>query len=169
MHKPHFRYKNQTPKERIRSIHFIAGFKLFKGLLLLFVAVKLLTFLNKDMAEWVADFIARHRIDPDNHFVHSILEKIAGVDNRQLVALSVGSFFYSGLQITEGVGLWFEKRWAEYLTVIATSLLVPLEIYEIYEKLTFLRLAALVVNLLVIIYLVIRLRDEKTVISKETH
>lgn len=161
MNKPHFRYKNQTPKERIRTIHFIALFKGLKGLLLFLVAIKLLTLINRDVAEWAADFIARHRIDPDNRIVHTILEKLTGVGNKELVAMSVGSFLYSGLQLTEGIGLWLEKRWAEFLTVIATSLLIPVELYELYEKFTILRLVVLIVNLLMVAYLVLRLKDEK--------
>ena len=161
MKKPHLRYKNQTPKERSWTIHLLAAVKLFKGLLLFIVAIKLLTLLGRDVDIWFADFIARHRIDPENKLVHMIIEKIAGVDNKQLILFSVGSFLYSGLQLTEGIGLWFEKRWAEMLTVIATSLLIPIEIYEISEKFTWLRVGALVVNLFVVWYLATRLKDEK--------
>ena len=165
MNKPHIRYRNQTPKERHWTIHLLAGVKLLKGILLFVVAIKLLTLLNRDVGEWFADFIARHRIDPDNQIVHGLIEKIAGISRNNLIAFSVGSFLYSALQITEGVGLWLEKRWAEMLTVIATSLLIPVEIYEIIEKFTFLRVAALVVNLFIVWYLATRLRDEKAEIN----
>ncbi len=161
MNKPHLRYKNQTPKERHWTIHLLAGIKLVKGILLLIVAVKLLTLLNRDVGEWVADFVARHRIDPENRIVHGLIEKVSGIGNGKLIAFSVGSFLYSALQVTEGVGLWLEKRWAEMLTVIATSLLIPVEIYEIFERFTLLRIGALVVNLFIVWYLATRLRDEK--------
>ncbi len=166
----HLRYKNQTRKERHWTIHLLAGIKLFKGILLFIVAVKLLSLLNKDVGEWFADFIARHRIDPENRLVHSIIEKISGINNNNLIAFSVGSFLYSALQLTEGIGLWLEKRWAEFLTVIATSLLIPIEIYEIYEKFTWLRIAAFAVNVFIVWYLATRLRDEKKemIIHEET-
>jgi len=161
MNKPHLRYKYQTNKERHWTIHIISGFKFLKGILLLIVGFKLLTLLDRDVAQWFADFINRHSIDPENTLVHTIAEKLTGVNNNQLIAMSVGSFGYSALQLTEGIGLWFEKRWAELLTVIATSLLVPVEIYEIYEKFTWVRVAILIVNLFVIWYLATRLKDEK--------
>jgi uncharacterized membrane protein (DUF2068 family) len=161
MNKPHLRYKNQTPKERTWTIHILAIFKFFKGLLLLIVGIKLLTLLNKDVDQWFADFIARHSIDPENTIVHKIAEKLAGVENKQLIMFSVGSFSYSALQLTEGIGLWMQKRWAEFLTVIATSLLIPVEIYEIYEKFTWIRVLILIVNLFVVWYLATRLKDEK--------
>jgi uncharacterized membrane protein (DUF2068 family) len=161
MNKPHLRYKNQTPKERTWTIHFLAIVKFVKGFLLLIVALKLLTLINKDVDVVFTEFIARHRIDPENKIVHLILEKITGLGNAELIAFSVGSFLYSALQLTEGVGLWLQKRWAEVLTVVATSLLVPVEIYEIYEKVTLIRIGALLLNLFVVWYLATRLRDER--------
>jgi len=161
MNKPHLRYRDQTQKERSWTIHFLAIIKFVKGFLLFIVAVKLLTLLDREVDRWFADFIARHRIDPDNKFVHGIIEKLAGVENKQLIMFSVGSFLYSALQLTEGIGLWFQKRWAEFLTVIVTSFLIPVELYEIYEKFTGLRVAALLVNIFVVWYLATRLRDEK--------
>ena len=61
---------------------------------------------------------------------------------------------YGLLQLVEGGGLWFQKRWAEYLTVVATSAFIPLEIYEISHKVTFLRVGALVVNIAAVIWLI---------------
>jgi uncharacterized membrane protein (DUF2068 family) len=57
------------------------------------------------------------------------------------------------LEAVEGVGLWFNKRWAEYLTFIATSLLIPYEIYELYLRISVFKSVALVLNVLVVGYL----------------
>jgi uncharacterized membrane protein (DUF2068 family) len=65
---------------------------------------------------------------------------------------------YATLFMIEGIGLWHEARWAEYLTIIATSSLLPLEIYELVQKLTLPRAAALVINLVAIAYLAWRIR-----------
>jgi len=157
----HIRYKNQTNKQRHWTIHLISGWKVIKGILLIVVGVKLLTLLNRDVAEWFADFVTRHNIDAENRYVHSIAEKLAGVNNNKLILFSVGSFLYAGLDFTEGIGLWFEKRWAEFLTAVATALFVPFEAYEIYERFTIFRVLILIVNLFVIWYLATRLRDEK--------
>ncbi len=161
MNKPHLRYKNQTPKERHWTMHLLAGVKFLKGILLFVVAVKLLTLINRDVAEWAMDFVSRHGIDAENHYVHAILEKVSGVNRNQMMMMSGGAFLYSGLQLTEGIGLWLEKRWAEFLTAIATSLLIPVEIYEMFEKFTWVRLLIFIVNIFIVWYLVTRLRDEK--------
>jgi uncharacterized membrane protein (DUF2068 family) len=62
--------------------------------------------------------------------------------------------FYGSLQLVESTGLWLMKRWGEYVAVIGTSLFLPLEIYEIVEKVTVLRVAALVINLFLVFYLI---------------
>ena len=163
MHKPHLRYKDQTPKDRDITITVIALFKFLKGIILIIIGIKLLSLLNRDVGDWAMDFVNRHGIDAENKFVHSILEKLDGIGNTQLMTMGIGSFVYSTLLMTEGVGLWMEKRWAEFLTVIATSLLLPVELFEIYEKFTFVRLTILIVNLLIVWYLITRLKDEKKV------
>ena len=68
------------------------------------------------------------------------------------VAAAVG--VYGTLQLVESTGLWLMKRWGEYVAVVGTSLFLPLEIYEIVEKLTFLRVGALIVNLFLVFYLI---------------
>jgi uncharacterized membrane protein (DUF2068 family) len=163
MNKPHLKYINQTPKERTWTIHILAIVKLVKGLLLLIVGIKLLTLINKDAAEVFEAFITRHGIDSGNRIVQTIAEKLEGVGKTQLIMFSLGSFCYSGLQLTEGIGLWMQKRWAEYLTVIATSLLIPVEIYELYEKFTWVRVVVFAVNIFIVWYLATRLKDEKVV------
>jgi len=60
---------------------------------------------------------------------------------------------YACLEGVEAVGLWFNKRWAEYLTFVATSLLIPYEIYELAVKVSVLKLVAFVLNVLVAAYL----------------
>ncbi len=57
------------------------------------------------------------------------------------------------VESTEAVGLWHEKRWAEYLTVVATAGFLPFEILELVDRVTVLRVGALVINLAVLVYL----------------
>jgi len=167
LNKPHLRYKKQTPRERTWTIHFIAIEKTIKGIVLIAVAFKLLTFFNRDVHAWAEDFVARHGIDIANKYVASGLERLVGIGNPQLVMYSVIAFVFAALLFTEGIGLWLQKRWAEYLTAIGTTLLIPFEIYEIYERFTWVRIAILVLNLFIVWYLSTRLRDEKKELATE--
>jgi uncharacterized membrane protein (DUF2068 family) len=61
---------------------------------------------------------------------------------------------YAVLEGVEAVGLWFAKRWAEYLTFIATTVLLIPEVYELTGRITVIKIIALIINLAVVIYLV---------------
>ena len=161
MSRPHLRYKNQTGRERTWTIHFIALEKVVKGTLLLIVAFKLLTLFNRDVHGWAEDFITRHGIDIANRYVQSTLERLSGVGNKQLVEISIGATIYATLLFIEGIGLWLQKRWAEYLTTILTALFLPVELYEIFERFTWVRVGIFGLNIFVVWYLITRLKDEK--------
>jgi uncharacterized membrane protein (DUF2068 family) len=62
-------------------------------------------------------------------------------------------FFYGALDLVEGTGLYLEKAWAEYLTLAITASFLPWEVFEVYRRLTFVRVGLLVVNALVFFYL----------------
>jgi uncharacterized membrane protein (DUF2068 family) len=79
----------------------------------------------------------------------------------QLRAASVGTFIYSALLLTEGIGLVLRKRWAEYFTIITTAGLIPLEIYEIVHHLTIAKIVVFAVNAAIVVYLIVRVRSQK--------
>jgi len=75
----------------------------------------------------------------------------------QIRFASIASFAYAALFLTEGTGLLMRKRWAEWLTIIATASLIPFEIYEIVKEATAIRVGTLIVNVVVVIYLIWRI------------
>ena len=167
MNKPHLRYKNQTRRERTWTIHLISAEKVIKGTVSVVIAFKLLSMLGQDIHAWAADFVSRHGIDAANHYVHNVLERLTGVGNNQLIEFSTIALIYASLEYTEGIGLWLQKRWAEYLTIIATALFIPVEIYEIYARFTWVRIAILAINIFIVWYLSTRLKDEKKEVGDE--
>lgn len=100
-----------------RGLRVIAAFKLLKAFALLALGIGALRLLHKDMAEVVEHWINIFRVDSHNRFINLLLEKLSNVDDRRLKELSVGTFIYSAIFFTEGMGLWFRKRWAEYFTI----------------------------------------------------
>jgi len=69
-----------------------------------------------------------------------------------LVALAV--FGYAAINLVEATGLWLARRWGEYFATVATTVFLPLEIYELNERVTFLRIAVFVINIAAIAYLI---------------
>jgi uncharacterized membrane protein (DUF2068 family) len=138
---------------------FLIGlFKLAKGLSLLIVGFGLLKLLHRDVASVTEHWIEVLRVDPDNRFIHRALLKVFNVTPKQLKELSVGTFVYAAIFLTEGTGLLARRHWAEYMTLISTGLFIPLELWEIHRHFTMLKLGVTVVNVLIVWYLAARIR-----------
>jgi uncharacterized membrane protein (DUF2068 family) len=141
-----------------RGLWLIAAFKLVKGFALLAVGIGALRLLHKDVASVVEHWVNVFRVDPHNHFIDLFLAKLSILDDRKLKELSIGTFIYSAIFFTEGIGLALHKRWAEYFTIITTASFLPLEVYELAKHASYAKGFALVVNLAVVAYLVRELR-----------
>jgi uncharacterized membrane protein (DUF2068 family) len=145
------------PAASSRGLRIIAAFKLFKGLVLFAVGIGAAKLLHKDLAFEVERWADIFRVDPNNHYFRRLLEKFLTLDDRKLRELSVGTFFYSALQLTEGTGLLLRKPWAEYFTIIVTSSFLPLEVYELTKRISGPRIIVLLLNVAVVAYLVVEL------------
>ena len=141
-----------------RLLRLIAIFKFFKAGLLIALGIGLFRLLHKDVGDALMRWSEALRLDPGNHFVNLALEKAAHVSPAQVKKLGLGSFLYAGLFLTEGTGLWLGKRWGEWFTVIVTSSLVPLEIYEIYRHFSYAKVVVLALNIAIVFYLIYHMR-----------
>lgn len=139
----------------------IAIFKFVKGALLLAFAFGALSLLHKDVASEVERWLDQLRIDADNQLIGTLLVKLQLVHTKELTELSALGAGYAALFLTEGTGLLFRKLWAEWLTIIATSSLMPIEVYELVEKFTAVRLLALLINAAVVLYLIYLVRQKE--------
>src|SRR6267378_6380149 len=141
-----------------RGLRLIAAFKLLKGLALLALGIGALKLLHKDVEAIVLHWINIFQVDPHSHYMQLLLAKLPILDDRRLKELSVGTFIYSALFLTEGIGLALGKRWAEYLTIVSTASLLPLELYELAKHASIGKGFALAINLAVVAYLISELR-----------
>ena len=91
----------------------------------------------------------------DSKVLH-LIESIIHASPQRLGLIALALLAYGTLQLVEGTGLWLVHRWAEYLTVVATSAFIPVEVYEIYHKVTVPKIGALIVNILAVMWLVWR-------------
>jgi uncharacterized membrane protein (DUF2068 family) len=87
-----------------------------------------------------------------------LLHEAFTADPRTLGYIALGLGAYAVIEVIEGIGLWLVKRWGEYFAMIVTSLGLPLEIYELTNKVTVLRAVAFVINLALVLYLVLTKR-----------
>src|SRR5207302_11471077 len=132
-----------------------------KGAVLLALTCGALSLFHKDVAAQVEHWVDQLRIDPDNRYIGALLTKLQLLHTKELKELSALGAGYSALFLTEGTGLLFRQRWAEWLTIVATSSLMPFEVYEVIRKFTALRLVALIVNAAVVLYLIYLVRQKE--------
>ena len=138
----------------------IGLFKLAKAAMLLVLAIFTLKLIHRDIGD-VLEQVARHlHIAPGNRHLQSLMEKCLSITRRKLELAATIFALYAATFAVEGVGLVLRRRWAEWMTVITTAGLIPIEIYEIIEKPGPWKYAAMAVNIAIAIYLAIRAYHE---------
>src|SRR6202140_5331488 len=139
-------------------IRLIAIFKLLKAITLIAIGVGALKLLHRDVFSTLEHWVAVSGIDPGNRWVERGIENASNLSHAKVKGLGIVSFIYAGLFLTEGIGLWLMKHWAEWFTIVITSSLVPVEIYELYRHPTATKILVLIINITVVAYLVYRIR-----------
>jgi uncharacterized membrane protein (DUF2068 family) len=148
-------YSISAPKRRRHraGLVMIAIYKLLGALFLLAIGVGAVRLLHKDIDDVVWRVVADLRMNPESRFVNFIFEKAELLNDPILKRIGLAAFCYSGLGLLEAVGLYLEKVWGEFLTVVITASFLPVEVHELMRRLTWVRVSLLVVNVAVVIYL----------------
>jgi uncharacterized membrane protein (DUF2068 family) len=141
----------------------IAVFKLIKAMTLVVVGIGALHLTNANTAvDAITRLAEKIGFNPGAHYLDLAIAKIANLPPKAFKDLGIGSFIYAALFLTEGVGLWLTKPWAEWFTTIITGSLVPLEIFEIQRHPTVTKVVVLLINLAIVVYLILRIRKERS-------
>ncbi len=150
---------------RVRFLKLIAIFKILQGTLLLAAGFSLF-FLNSrtlwldQISEWADDELLLHHSRAVLYLLNKLQDVLA---EGQLRATGLLAFFYAAVLFTEGFGVYFQKRWAEFLMVFATGALIPLEIRHIWYRPSAAAIITLVVNCFIVwfLYRILRRDAEK--------
>ena len=139
-----------------RVVALIGVFKLLKAALLIALGIAGLVAAPNDLARRARHAIAWMGVSPGRHTLSHLLGKLGSFDGDTARKLAVVSLCYAAVFLVEGVGLLSEQRWAEWLTVVVTASFIPIEIYESVEHFGPGKIVALVLNLAIVMYLVLR-------------
>ena len=140
-------------------IRLIAAFKLLKGAMLIALGVGALS-MRHHHDGWINTWVHALAADPHGRYLTELLARVTSFDAHQLRQIGIGSLAYASVFLVEGVGLLMRKPWAEIMTVLVTTSFIPLEIYELVERGSWAKVAVIAVNVLVVLYLLRRLRRE---------
>ncbi len=148
-----------------RWVKAIGVYKFVQTVLLIAVGVEAMRLMHVDLLGVMTEWVRRTGLNPGGRYVGRFLLKAASLTPVKIKEIGVGAFVYAGLFLTEGIGLWYMKRWAEWMTIVITASAIPLEIWELYRHTTPVRIAVMVINLVVVAFLVgvvVRKRNGKT-------
>jgi uncharacterized membrane protein (DUF2068 family) len=142
-----------TQKHHNKLLVLIAFFKLIQAALFIAIGIGALHLIHVDIDDVLTRVLGILRFNPESHIVNIILIKASILDEHMLRRISAVVFVYAGLGLIEGIGLYLEKTWAEYFTLILTGSFLPFEVFEILRRLTWPRAGLFVLNALVFFYL----------------
>ncbi len=146
-----------TRERSDRLLRLIAAERGFRTVVLVGVGLVLVTHPSTDWAGEIIRFAQKLGLNTNGNWVHRLVEKVRHVHSED-VLFGIVALAYGALEGAEAYGLWRRRRWGEMLTVIATSLLLVPEVWELTKGASLLKVGALVVNIVIVAYLVRRLR-----------
>lgn len=138
---------------RNRLLLMIAAYKFLHALLFIAIGIGAHRLLHKDIADQI-DLFARHlRFNPESRLVNFLLEKASLINEPVLRRIGFVAYCYAAVSLVEGIGLYLEKVWGEFLTLAITASFLPWELLEIVRHITWIRIGLFTINVLVFIYL----------------
>jgi uncharacterized membrane protein (DUF2068 family) len=148
-----------------RLLPWIAAERAFRAVVLLAVGITLVSHPHTDWASEISNFAQRLGLDPKENWIQRIIDDVGRLHADQDLFFGGVAIAYGALEGTESYGLFRRRRWGEWLTVVATSLLFIPEVWELTKSATLLKVGVLIVNVLVVAYLLWRLRRPRVAYS----
>ena len=147
--------KKPDPHRRQRRVlRAVAGFEFFKGIFVVLMGVCALALVHKDTWLIAESLLALLHISTDHRFAQSFLDFADSITDARLWAAARIAFAYAALRFTEAYGLWKQRTWAEWMASVSGTLLLPLEVRELFRGVTFFRCALLIGNIGIVLYMV---------------
>jgi uncharacterized membrane protein (DUF2068 family) len=150
--------RTEAPARHDRLLPWIAAERAVRAVVLIAVGAVLVTHPHANWASEITRLAERLGLDPRGNWIKRLMDDVRKIKAHQDVVFGVIALAYGALESAESYGLWTRRRWGEWLTVVATSLLLIPEIWELAKSATLLKVGALLVNLAVVAYLLWRLR-----------
>jgi uncharacterized membrane protein (DUF2068 family) len=149
------------------GLRTIATFEAVKGVVVLVLGFGLLSFLGREDARFVEQLLVRMHFDPANRYLQVIIRALSEVSDTRLWLMTGFATLYAAIRFAEAYGLWTERRWAEWLAALSGGVYIPVEIYELIHRVTWVRIAALLLNIAIVVYMVWLLTESRQLRAAE--
>ena len=137
-----------------RGVRIVAVFEALKGALVVGAGLGLLSLMHHDLQATAERLVRHSHLNPARHYPRIFIEAAAHMNDARLRSLAALAFLYAVVRFVEAYGLWRMRVWAEWFAIIAGSVFLPVEIYEMYRRATWMRGIVLLTNLFIVAYLV---------------
>jgi uncharacterized membrane protein (DUF2068 family) len=137
----------------IFGLRAVATFEAFKGALVLIAGFGLASLIHRDVEQVAERLVHRLHLDAAKRYPRIFLDLAANLSDSQLWALAVLAMAYAALRFLEAYGLWLGRRWGQWVAALSGGIYVPVEIYELGRGFSWFKLAALILNALVVAYM----------------
>ncbi|MEI6757061.1 MAG: DUF2127 domain-containing protein [Chlorobium sp.] len=141
-----------------RGLRALAVFKAFKGFLVLFAGLALFSLIHQDIQLFTEQMFCHLHLNPAKHIPKLLLEATGNLTDRRIVLLALLAVLYSSIRLIEAYGLWFEKRWAEWITLVSGTVYLPIELYELAKGFSWLKIGFVLANLVIVSYMAVMLK-----------
>ncbi len=135
----------------------MALFEALKGTLALLAAGGLFYLIPHDYHRLVTELVGRLHLNAGSSYPNVFVRILEDASNAQLWLVGALVLVYAVVRFAEAYGLWFGRRWAEWLAAASGAIYVPVEIYELARHVTWVRITALVLNVLIVAFMVFAL------------
>src|SRR5215831_12872292 len=136
-----------------RVLRAVAGLEFVKGVFVILMGICALALVHKDIWLIAETILSLLHISTDRRSAQIFLDFADSVTDARLWAAARIAFAYAALRFTEAYGLWRQRTWAEWVAFVSGTLLLPLEVRELFRGITFWRCALLIGNLAIILYM----------------
>ncbi len=150
-----------------KSLDIVAAIEAAKGVIVLLAGFGLLGLLHRDLHALGEELVATLHLNAARKYPHIFIDLMSSLNDTRLWSLAGMALLYSTIRLVEAYGLWKQKTWAEWLALAGGCIYLPFEVYEIYAKVTVVRVSALVFNLLIVLLMTrVLLQKRKNALSK---
>ncbi len=139
-----------TPKFFDAGTRTVAIFEAAKGLLVLIAGLGLLSLVHHDVRRFAIGLVRHLHLSPAGRYSSIFIRAAANLNDARLRLLAMAALFYAAARLIEAYGLWHQRAWAKWLALITGAVYLPVEIYELVERVTSVRVTVFVINLLIV-------------------
>lgn len=133
-----------------KTLRTVALVEATKGVLVLVVGFGLLSLIHHDVQRFAERLIAHAHLNPAAHYPRIFIDLANRLTDVRLLLIAAGAALYAIVRFIEAYGLWNGRLWAEWFAAASAGIYIPFELLELYERVSWLSLGALLLNLAVV-------------------